>query len=101
MIKIRSFLERIFFIFEFMNPILYITVASLISFLVLGFDKYKARKRQRRIPENTLLLISLFGGSIGSAIGMLMFNHKTSKRNFLIKFFLIIIVQMVLFYLFK
>jgi uncharacterized membrane protein YsdA (DUF1294 family) len=48
----------------------------------MGIDKYKAIKNNYRISENTLLLISILGGGIGSLLGMILFHHKTKKLKF-------------------
>ncbi|WP_435523940.1 DUF1294 domain-containing protein [Chryseobacterium indoltheticum] len=77
--------------------ILYIlTLVSLLTFLMFFVDKRKAIKHQRRISENTLLMLSFFGGSVGAVIGMLIFRHKISKKMFLIKFFGVFVFQIVL-----
>lgn len=47
-----------------------------------GMDKYKATKKLIRIPESTLLLFALLFGGIGAILGMVVFNHKTSKTKF-------------------
>jgi uncharacterized membrane protein YsdA (DUF1294 family) len=47
-------------------------------------DKRKAIKGKWRIPEKTLFLISILGGSIGSLIGMKLFRHKTKHWYFVV-----------------
>lgn len=75
--------------------LIYIISINILSFLLFGIDKYKAIKNKYRIPEKVLLLISLFGGSIGSILGMIIFHHKTKKIKFkLIP--IILIVQIIL-----
>ncbi len=64
--------------------LIYIISINILSFLLFGIDKYKAIKNKYRIPEKVLLLISLFGGSIGSILGMIIFHHKTKKPLFII-----------------
>ncbi|WP_297986534.1 DUF1294 domain-containing protein [uncultured Chryseobacterium sp.] len=71
----------------------YFTFISIIAFLFFGADKFQAKNSRRRISEFTLLLLTFLGGSLGSALGMLIFNHKTSKKSFLFKIFLVIVVQ--------
>ncbi|WP_265428512.1 DUF1294 domain-containing protein [Chryseobacterium sp. YIM B08800] len=73
---------------------------SLLTFFVFFADKRKAIKHQRRISENTLLILSFFGGSLGGIIGMLVFRHKISKKTFLIKFFGVLLFQVVLLIIF-
>ncbi len=55
---------------------------NLLSFILMGIDKLKAIKNNYRISENTLLLISIIGGGIGTLIGMILFHHKTKKLKF-------------------
>jgi len=78
-----------------------IALISIITFIIFGIDKRKAVKHQRRVPENTLLTLAFFGGTIGALLGMLVFRHKISKRSFLLKFSGIVIMQITLVYLYK
>ena len=55
---------------------------NILSFILMGIDKYKAIKNKYRISENTLLLISILGGGIGTLLGMILFHHKTKKLKF-------------------
>lgn len=45
-------------------------------------DKKKARNHQYRISERTLWLIAIFGGALGSTLGMKWFRHKTKHTSF-------------------
>ena len=66
-----------------MNSILYLFLAwNILVFFLYGADKYKATHKKYRISEATLLLSALLAGGIGAALGMLAFNHKTSKPRF-------------------
>lgn len=69
------------------------------SFMYYGFDKRKAQKRQHRISEKSLLIMTLFGGTIGSVLGMLIFNHKTAKKSFIVKMVIIVFIQIYVLYL--
>ncbi|WP_345208752.1 DUF1294 domain-containing protein [Chryseobacterium ginsengisoli] len=71
---------------------------NLFSFIIFGLDKKKSIKHQRRISENTLLEISFLGGTIGAIAGMLIFRHKISKKSFLLKFGLIVLIDLVILY---
>ena len=57
-------------------------VISLITFFAYGIDKLKAKLGAWRIPEKTLICLSLFGGGLGGALGMLVFRHKTRHWYF-------------------
>ena len=56
-------------------------------------DKQKAKRHKWRISENTLILISILGGSIGSIIGMQLFRHKTKHKKFTIGIPVLLIVN--------
>ena len=75
---------------------IYFTVINCISFLVMGIDKRRAQKRAWRIPESTLFVLALIGGSLGSIIGMHLFHHKTRHWYFLYGMPAILILQVLL-----
>ena len=62
----------------------------------MGIDKRKAIKRAFRIPEATLFLIAILGGSIGSILGMYTFRHKTRHWYFVYGMPFILILQIAL-----
>lgn len=80
----------------------YVAVLSLITFFIFGIDKYKAinqkGKRVDRIPEKTLFLFSFLGGTFGAVLAMVLFRHKIKKGEFLIKFFIVSLVQFEIIY---
>lgn len=69
---------------------------NLITFITYGIDKLKARKSHWRIPESTLILLALLGGSIGAWLGMKTWRHKTQHKKFYIGIPLIITGQVIL-----
>ena len=73
--------------------IAYVIAINLIGFFLMGIDKRKAIKRAFRIPEATLFLIAILGGSIGSILGMYTFRHKTKHLSFVIGIPLITVVE--------
>lgn len=76
--------------------VIYFTIINCISFIVMGVDKHKARKRAWRIPESTLFVLALIGGSLGSIVGMHLFHHKTRHWYFLYGMPAILIIQVLL-----
>lgn len=60
----------------------YLFAVNLITWIAFGLDKGRAKAGKWRIPERTLLLLSLAGGSLGALAAMLMFRHKTRKAKF-------------------
>lgn len=65
----------------------------------IGYDKFLAKNQKRRISERTLLSFVFLGGTIGSGIAMLLFRHKTAKKSYLWKFWLLTTVQILLLFL--
>ena len=65
----------------------YLLLINLVTFLVFGLDKWKAKRKEkkdsvRRVPEKTLFLLSALGGSVGALLGMKVFHHKTLHKSF-------------------
>lgn len=61
---------------------IYLILINIVSFILMGWDKYCAIKNKWRIPEKTLLGLSIIGGGIGIYLGMKTFRHKTQKPIF-------------------
>ena len=59
-----------------------LAAVNLVAFLLYGLDKLKAKRGAWRIPEATLLLLALLGGSLGAFLGMEVFRHKTRHVKF-------------------
>ena len=85
---------------EFPYPYLeiYYIFVNIISFLIYAVDKLQAirnnnKNKVSRISEKVLLLSSFVGGSIGSLLSMIIFRHKIKKLSFMIKFIIIVSVQ--------
>lgn len=76
--------------------IYYIIVINVVSFLVYGLDKWKAKTGRWRIPERTLLILALIGGSAGALAAMLLFRHKTKKIKFVISIPVMIVIHCVI-----
>ena len=55
---------------------------NVITFVVYGIDKLKAKKGKWRVPETTLLLLAIVGGSIGAWCGVKVWHHKTMHAKF-------------------
>ena len=60
----------------------YLVVINIIAFLVYGIDKYNAIHKAYRVSEYSLFILAIFGGAIGSLLGMRVFHHKTRKLSF-------------------
>ena len=76
--------------------LVYLLVINVVGFLLMGIDKLRAKNQVWRVPEKTLFLMALIGGSIGTNVGMYVFRHKTKHWYFVIGMPLILIVQIAL-----
>ena len=71
----------------------YLLLINSAAFILMLVDKRKAIKNRWRIPERTLILSALFGGSIGALLGMYTFRHKTKHLKFTLGIPAILIAQ--------
>lgn len=62
----------------------YLVFMNIAAFAAMGIDKAKAKRGAWRIPEKTLFLLSLLGGSAGAWGGMYFFRHKTKHLQFVV-----------------
>ena len=76
--------------------LLYFAAINLITFIIFGIDKDRAKRSRWRISESTLISFAVFGGSPGAIIGMHAFRHKTQKPLFRIGIPVILLLQIVL-----
>ena len=74
----------------------YLIVINIVTFLVYGIDKWKAKQGSWRISEATLLILAAIGGSIGALLGMKIWHHKTMHKKFKYGLPLIFIIQILL-----
>ena len=74
----------------------YLLFINIITFMMYGIDKLKAKKGKWRISEATLLMMAIVGGSIGAWAGMRIWHHKTMHKKFQYGIPAIIIMQIVL-----
>lgn len=71
----------------------YLIILNLLGFFIMLIDKQRAIHKEWRIPEKTLLGISILGGSIGMLLGMYSFRHKTKHKKFTIGVPFILLMQ--------
>lgn len=81
----------------------YLLLINFSSFILFGTDKLIAKKKipsfikKNRISEKSLHLASLFGGTPGSILAMVIFRHKTKKIKFIFTTFSIALMQLLFF----
>ena len=73
--------------------LIYLLAANIVTFVVFGIDKYKAKRGLWRIPEASLLTMAIIGGSIGAWLGTKVWHHKTLHKKFKYGIPLIIALQ--------
>lgn len=78
--------------------LIYLLVMNIAGLAVMAIDKQKAKRHAWRIPEKTLFLVSLIGGSVGTLAGMYIFHHKTKHWYFVVGMPLILVLHIVLGY---
>jgi uncharacterized membrane protein YsdA (DUF1294 family) len=76
--------------------IAYLLLINIITLILYGIDKWKAKHNMWRIPEATLIILAAVGGSIGAFAAMKLFHHKTMHKKFYIGVPVIIILQIAL-----
>lgn len=64
--------------------ILYLIGMNIYTFALMGYDKGRARRQERRVPEKRLFGSSALGGALGAWIGMWTWRHKTKHPSFVI-----------------
>lgn len=79
--------------------LIYLLILNFIGFASMGIDKRKAIRHAYRIPEKTLFLAALLGGSLGSILGMQLFRHKTKHWYFVLGMPAILLLQILIFLL--
>ena len=60
----------------------YIVGINVLTFFAFAYDKRQSQKGGWRVPENTLLGLSILGGSVGAKVAQNKFRHKTRKQPF-------------------
>lgn len=73
--------------------IYYLLAINILTFVMYGMDKLRAKRGWWRTPESTLLLLAFIGGSIGAWLGMIVWRHKTRHWKFRIGVPLILIIH--------
>ena len=76
--------------------IYYLIIINIVTFIVYGIDKLKAKKALWRIREASLLMLAILGGSIGAWLGMKVWHHKTQHKKFRYGIPAIIIIQLII-----
>ena len=73
-----------------------LAAVNVAAFAAMGIDKAKAKAGAWRVPEATLFLLAVLGGSVGGILGMQLFRHKTKHKTFTVGFPAILVCQLAL-----
>ena len=76
--------------------LVYLILINAAGFSLMLADKLKAKNNLWRIPEATLMVFALLGGSMGCLLGMHIFRHKTKHPKFSMGIPVILALQIVL-----
>jgi uncharacterized membrane protein YsdA (DUF1294 family) len=68
---------------------------NIFSFILMGYDKYQAKKNNWRVSERNIFILALVGGALGVFSGMKFFHHKTRHRKFIYGIPFLIIINSV------
>lgn len=74
--------------------IIYFVIISIIGYVLPAVDKKRAKNGKWRIPEKTLFIVSILGGSAAMLISMKHYRHKTKHKRFMIGIPCIIVLQL-------
>lgn len=69
---------------------------NIVAFMLMFVDKEKAKRHKWRIPEKTLFMSAILGGSVGAILGMQIFRHKTKHWYFVWGMPMILVLQVIL-----
>ena len=67
---------------------------NLVGALLTILDKKRAKRRQWRIPEASLFLLALLGGTVGIYLTMKIIHHKTRQPKFMVGLPLLFVLQL-------
>lgn len=76
--------------------IYYLLGINAATFALYGIDKFKSKKGWWRIPEKTLLMFAVIGGSMGALCGIRLFHHKIKHKKFYLCVPILLALQIVL-----
>jgi uncharacterized membrane protein YsdA (DUF1294 family) len=73
----------------------YLIGINVATLALYGFDKSRAQREGRRVPEVVLHGAELLGGTPTAFVAQRVFHHKTQKSSYQLRFWLIVAVQVI------
>jgi len=80
----------------FWTILLVYLLASAVTFIMYAVDKERARGSEFRIKEVHLHACELLGGWPGAFVAQRMFRHKWRKTEYMVVFWIIVLVHILL-----
>lgn len=74
----------------------YFAIINIYAFIVMGYDKIKAKLKRYRVTERFIMTLAFIGGSFGVLLAMLVFRHKIRTKKFFIGVPVIIALHLIL-----
>lgn len=71
----------------------WLIAANLVAVVITIADKRRARRHQWRVPESTLWLVSILGGTPLMLTTMHLIRHKTRHRRFMWGLPVLLVIQ--------
>lgn len=62
--------------------VLLLSIWNLMTFFLMGLDKFKSTRGDWRVKESTLLTCAFLMGGLGCWLGSFVFRHKSRKTKF-------------------
>lgn len=60
----------------------FLFIWNLMTFFLMGIDKFRSRRGYWRVRESTLLICAFLMGGLGCWLGAFVFRHKSKKIKF-------------------
>ena len=79
----------------------WVILANVLALFITIYDKRAAKKRRFRVPESTLLLLAVVGGSGAMLLTMWLIRHKTRRAKFMLGIPAILLLQGAAWYILK
>lgn len=74
-------------------------IINLFGYILVWFDKRRAKMGGWRVPEKRFFQLAFFGGAVGIYLGMNRFRHKTKHNKFVYGIPILILLNIGLFYI--
>ena len=74
----------------------YFAIINIYAFIVMGYDKIKAKLKRYRVTERFIMTLAFIGESFGVLLAMLVFRHKIRTKKFFIGVPVIIALHLIL-----